>query len=130
MKEKPNPLAGLVDAMKAHDTRLAHLEPTPAPVQVQPAATITKAAATPVQTVATIKQPSRVGEKVFCAARYTHGQISKIDQIIRLTHNERGVRLTQSDVLKKAVDRLPIAPLDEGEIAEILADSRRKQLNS
>jgi len=71
-----------------------------------------------------------VGEKIFCAARYTRGQMTKIDQIILLTHEQRGVRITQSDVLKKAVDRLPTAPLEAGEVAEILADSRRKQLNS
>jgi hypothetical protein len=120
MKEKTNPLAGLVDAMKAHDTRLARKESAPT----------AKPAAPPVQTVATVEKPRRVGDKIFCAARYTRGQITKIDQIILLTHKERGVRLTQSDVLKKAVDRLPAAPLEEGEIAEILAESGRKQLNS
>jgi hypothetical protein len=119
MKEKPNPLAGIVDAMKAHDLRLARKEPAPA----------SKPVPTPVQTIATVEKPRRVGEKVFCAARYTRGQIQKIDQIILLTHKERGVRLTQSDVLKKAVDRMPEAPLEEGEVAEILADSGRKQLN-
>lgn len=123
MKEKPNPLAGLVDAMKAHDTRLARNDVVPAPKPAK------ASVATPVQTVALIEKPRGVGEKVFCAARYTRGQISKVDQIILLTHKERGVRLTQSDVLKKAVDRLPEAPLDEGEIAEILAESGRKQLN-
>jgi hypothetical protein len=130
MKEKPNPLAGLVDAMKAHDNRLARNEPksTSAPVQV--VVTTARTAARPVQTVATVDKPRRVGEKTFCAARYTKGQIAKIDQIILLTHQERGVRLTQSDVLKKAIDRLPSAPLEEGEIAEILAESGRKQLNS
>jgi hypothetical protein len=121
MKEKPNPLAGLVDAMKAHDTRLARKEATPTP---KPAP-----ASAPVQMVATVEKPRRVGEKVFCAARYTRGQIAKVDQIILLTHKERGVRVTQSDVLKKAVDRLPEAPLEEGELTEILAESGRKQLN-
>jgi hypothetical protein len=130
MKEKPNPLAGIVDAMKAHDNRLAHIEPKPALAQNQPVVTLTKATTTPVQTVATVEQPRRVGEKVFCAARYTRGQIAKIDQIILLTHQERGVRISQSDILKKAIDRLPTAPLEEGEIAEILAASGRKQLNS
>jgi hypothetical protein len=85
---------------------------------------------TPVQTVATVEKPRRVGEKIFCAARYTKGQIAKIDQILLLTHEQRGVRLTQSDVLKKAVDRLPVAALEEGEISEILAESGRKQLNN
>lgn len=119
MKEKLNPLAGVVDAMITHDTRLARKESVPAP----------KPAATPVQTVATVEKPRRVGEKIFCAARYTKGQIAKVDQIILLTHEERGVRITQSDVLKKAVDRLPAAPLEEGEVAEILTESGRKQLN-
>jgi len=130
MKEKPNPLAGLVDAMKAHDNRLARNEPKPATIQVPPIVTITRTTKTPVQTVATVEKPRRVGEKVFCAARYTRGQIAKVDQIILLTHKERGVRITQSDVLKKAVDRLPVAALEEGEISEILADSGRKQLNN
>lgn len=121
MKQKPNPLAGLIDQMMAHDARLAKKQSAPAPKPAMP---------TPVQTVAAIEKPGRVGEKVFCAARYTRGQIAKIDQIILLTHQERGVRITQSDVLKKAIDRLPIAPLDAGELAEILAESRRKQLNS
>ena len=115
--------------MKAHDNRLARNESRPASAQVQPVVTVTKVTATPVQTVATVEKPRGVGEKVFCAARYTRGQIAKIDQIIFLTHKERGVRLTQSDVLKKAVDRLAAAPLEEGEVAEILADSGRKQLN-
>jgi len=125
MKEKPNPLAGLVDQMIAHDNRLAQKQPkavSPKPV--------TPTVPMPVQVVATVEKPRRVGEKIFCAARYTRGQIAKIDQIILLTHKERGVRLTQSDVLKKAVDRLPVAPLDEGEVSEILADSGRKQLHS
>ena len=130
MKERPNPLAGLVDAMKAQDNRMARNEPKPAPVQVHSVVTVTKATTTPVQTVATVERPRRVGEKVFCAARYTRGQIAKVDQIILLTHKERGVRLTQSDVLKKAVDRLPVAALEEGEISEILAESGRKQLNN
>ena len=67
MKEKPNPLAGLVDAMKAHDNRLARSEPksTPAPVQV--VVTATKTPTRPVQTVATVEKPRRVGEKIFCA---------------------------------------------------------------
>lgn len=126
MKEKTNPLAGIVDAMIAHDTRLARKDAAPAPKPApKPAAT-----QTPVQTVATVEKPRRVGEKIFCAARYTRGQIAKVDQIILLTHKERGVRLTQSDVLKKAVDRLPVAALDEGEISEILAESGRKQLNN
>jgi hypothetical protein len=129
MKEKPNPLAGIVDAMKDHDNRLARYEPKPVAVRVQPVISVTKAATTPIQTVATVENPRRVGEKIFCAARYTRGQIAKVDQIILLTHKERGVRLTQSDVLKKAVDRLPAAPLEEGEVAEILTDSGRKQLN-
>jgi hypothetical protein len=119
MKDKPNPLAGLVDNMLAHDNRLARKEPVPTP----------KPATTPVQTVATVEKPRRVGEKIFCAARYTKGQIAKVDKIILLTHEKRGVRITQSDVLKKAVDRLPAAPLEEGEVAEILTDSGRKQLN-
>lgn len=119
MKEKPNPLAGLVDQMIAHDKRLAHKAPAPTP----------KPVTAPVQTVATMEKPRKVGEKVFCAARFTKGQIAKIDQIILLTHTKRGVRITQSDVLKKSVDRLPIAPLEEGEISEILAESGRKQLN-
>ncbi len=119
MKEKPNPLAGIVDAMKAHDNRLARKEPAP----------IAKPVHMAVQTVATIDKPRRVGDKVFCAARYTRGQISKVDRIILLTHKERGVRVTQSDVLKKAVDRLPTAALEDGEVAEILAESGRKQLN-
>jgi hypothetical protein len=106
--------------MKAHDDRLARKESVPAPTP----------AARPVQTVATVEKPRRAGEKIFCAARYTKGQIAKIDQIILLTHQERGVRVTQSDVLKKAVDRLTAKPLEEGEIAEILAASGRKQLNS
>jgi hypothetical protein len=123
MKEKTNPLAGVVDQMLAHDARLARRQAAPtAPKPV--------AATPPVQTVATVEKPKRVGEKVFCAARYTRGQIAKVDQIILLTHKERGVRLTQSDVLKKAVDRLSAAPLEEGEVAEILAESGRKQLNS
>jgi hypothetical protein len=125
MKEKPNPLAGLVDQMIAHDNRLAQKQPKPAAPKP-----VTQIAPTPVQVVATVEKPRRVGEKIFCAARYTRGQIAKIDQIILLTHKERGVRLTQSDVLKKAVDRLPVAPLDEGEVSEILADSGRKQLHS
>lgn len=129
MKEKPNPLAGLVDAMKAHDDRLARNEPKPSPAPVKAAVTVTKTATAPVQTVATVEKPRRVGEKVFCAARFTRGQIAKIDQIMLLTHQERGVRITQSDVMKKAIDRMPIAPLEEGELAEILADSGRKQLN-
>lgn len=129
MKDKPNPLAGIVDAMKAHDNRLARNAPKPVAVQTQPADTIAKTTTTPVQTVATVEKPRRVGEKVFCAARYTRGQISKVDQIILLTHEKRGVRITQSDVLKKAVDRMPAAPLEEGELAEILAESGRKQLN-
>jgi hypothetical protein len=129
MKEKPNPLAGIVDAMKAHDNRLARNEPIPVSAQVQPAVSVTKLAVTPVQTVATVEKPRTVGEKIFCAARYTRGQIAKVDQIILLTHKERGVRLTQSDVLKTAVDRLAEAPLEEGEVAEILAASGRKQLN-
>jgi hypothetical protein len=124
MKEKTNPLAGVVDAMIAHDTRLARKNPAPAP-KPAPAAL-----QTPVQTVATVEKPRRVGEKIFCAARYTKGQIAKIDQILLLTHEQRGVRLTQSDVLKKAVDRLPVAALEEGEISEILAESGRKQLNN
>jgi hypothetical protein len=127
MKEKTNPLAGIVDAMKAHDNRLARNEPKPAPAPIQVA--VTKTATSPVQTVATVETPRRVGEKIFCAARYTRGQIAKVDQIILLTHEQRGVRITQSDVLKKAVDRLPAAPLEAGEVAEILADSGRKQLN-
>jgi hypothetical protein len=129
MKEKPNPLAGIVDAMKAHDNRLARSEPKPVSAQVQPVTSLTRVAVTPVQTVAMVEKPRRVGEKIFCAARYTRGQIAKVDQIILLTHKERGVRLTQSDVLKKAVDRLAAAPLEEGEVAEILADRGRKQLN-
>jgi hypothetical protein len=115
MKEKENPLAGVVAAMKAHDNRLA--QATPMPVEQ------------PVQTVASITKPRAAGDKVFCAARYTRGQIAKVDQIILLTHEKRGVRLTQSDVLKQAVERMPIAPLEEGEIAEILTASGRKQLN-
>ena len=129
MKQKPNPLAGLVDAMKAHDNRLARNETKPVPAQIQPVVTVTKRTVTPVQTVATVEKPIRVGEKIFCAARYTRGQITKIDQIILLTHKERGVRVTQSDVLKLAVDRLAEAPLEEGEVAEILTASGRKQLN-
>jgi hypothetical protein len=125
MKEKPNPLAGIVDHMIAHDNRLARKQSAHAA-----AGPVVAPTPAPVQTVATIEKPRRAGEKIFCAARYTHGQISKIDQIILLTHKERGVRLTQSDVLKKAVDRLPVAPLDAGEVAEILAESGRKQLNS
>jgi len=121
MKAKSNPLSGLVEQMIAHDTRLAQKQPAPMPKP---------AAATSVQTVATMEKPRRVGDKVFCAARYTHGQIAKVDQIILLTHQKRGVRITQSDVLKKAVDRLPVAPLEEGELAEILAESGRKQLNA
>ncbi len=121
MKEKNNPLAGLVEQMIAHDTRLARKQPapTPAPKPATPA---------PVQTVATIEKPTKAGEKIFCAARYTRGQIAKIDQIILLTHQKRGVRVTQSDILKKAIDRLPAAPLEEGEVAEILADSGRRSL--
>jgi hypothetical protein len=129
MKESPNPLAGLVDAMKAHDQRLAQNTPVATPVK---AAVPNKLAAKPVvrvQTVAAVVKPSGVGEKVFCAARFTRGQIQKVDQIILLTHKERGVRLTQSDILKQAVERMPTAPLEEGEIAEILAASGRKQLN-
>jgi hypothetical protein len=129
MKEKLNPLAGIVDAMKAHDDRLARNEPKSVSAPVQPVVTVTQAATTPVQTVATVEKPRRAGEKIFCAARYTRGQIAKIDRIILLTHKERGVRLTQSDVLKKAIDRLPAAPLEEGEVAEILTESGRKQLN-
>jgi len=130
MKEKPNPLAGLVDAMKAHDNRLASNEPALAPASVQPAITVIKTTTSPVQTVATVEPPRRVGDKIFCAARYTRGQIAKVDQIIFLTHEQRGVRITQSDVLKTAVDRMSAAPLEMGEVAEILAASGRKQLNS
>jgi len=130
MKQKPNPLAGIVEAMKAHDDRLARNQPETVAAQPQPVVAITKTTTTPVQTVATVDKPRRVGEKIFCAARYTKGQIAKVDQIILLTHERRGVRITQSDVLKKAVDRLPTAPLEEGEVAEILTESGRKQLNS
>ena len=129
MKQKPNPLAGIVDAMKAHDDRLARNQPAPVTAPSQPVVTITKVTTSPVQTVATVEKPRRVGEKIFCAARYTSGQIAKVDRIILLTHEKRGVRITQSDVLKKAVDRLPTAPLEEGEVAEILTESGRKQLN-
>jgi hypothetical protein len=130
MKQKPNPLAGVVEAMLAHDNRLAGNPPKPAAAPTPPVIAVTKRPATPVQTVATVDKPRRVGDKIFCAARYTRGQIAKIDQIILLTHKERGVRLTQSDVLKKAVDRLAEAPLEEGEVAEILTESGRKQLNN
>ena len=130
MKEKPNPLAGLVDAMKSHDTRLARNEPKPALAQIPPVVTVTKAASTPVQTIATVEKPRRMGEKVFCGARYTRGQMSKMDQIILLTHEQRGVRLTQSDILKQALERMPVAPLEPGEVAEILTATGRKQLNS
>lgn len=130
MREKPNPLAGMIDAMRAHDNRLAQKEPKPvSPQPIPPVVTITSAAINPVQTVATVETPQRLGEKIFCGARYTRGQTTKIDQIILLTHKERGVRVTQSDVLKLAVDRLPTAPLEEGEVAEILTASGRKQLN-
>jgi hypothetical protein len=125
MKETPNPLAGLVDAMKAHDNRLAQNVPAKPARPVAPRA----APIAPVQTIATVVKPSVMGEKVFCAARYTRGQIEKVDQIILLTHKERGVRLNQSDILKQAVERMPVAPLEDGEIAEILAASGRKQLN-
>ncbi len=121
MKEKTNPLAGIVDAMKAHDNRLAQKEPAavtkPAPITVV------------VQTVATMHKPRPAPEKVFCAARFTRGQIEKVDRIILLTHEERGVRLTQSDILKQAVERMPVAPLEQGEVADILAASGRKQLS-
>lgn len=129
MKEKPNPLAGLVDAMISHDHRLAS-----SPAQMEPKPKRPEIAATPkstpVQTVAVVTKPRLVGDKVFCAARYTRGQIAKVDQIILLTHKERGVRLTQSDILKQAVERMPVAPLEEGEIAEIMAANGRKQLNT
>ena len=111
----PNPLAGLVDAMKSHDQRLANKAPV----------TVTAT----VQTVAPIAKPRQAGEKVFCAARFTRGQIERIDRIIFLTHKERGVRLTQSDILKQAVERMPEAALEPGEVAEILAANGRKQLN-
>jgi|GEM_PF-1331030 len=125
MKETSNPLAGLVDAMKAHDQRLAQRKPaTTSTKPVTPSKPVIR-----VQTVAALVKPSGVGEKVFCAARFTRGQIQKVDQIILLTHKERGVRLTQSDVLKQAVERMPVAPLEEGEVTEILAASGRKQLN-
>jgi hypothetical protein len=130
MKQKPNPLAGVVDAMLAHDNRLAANPSKPAAAPIPAAIAVAKRTTMPVQIIATVEKPRRVGEKIFCAARYTRGQIAKSDQIILLTHKERGVRLTQSDVLKKAVDRLAEAPLEEGEIAEILAESGRKQLNS
>ena len=116
--------------MKDHANRLAKNEQKPAPDQIPPVVAVAKATTTSVQTVATVEKPRRVGEKIFCAARYTRGQIEKVDQIILLTHKERGVRLTQSDVLKTAVDRLPVAALEEGEISEILTESGRKQLNS
>ena len=126
MKESPNPLAGIVDAMKAHDKRLAQK----APAAIPPAVHIrTIAPAVAVQTVASVVQPRSVGDKVFCAARFTRGQIEKVDKIILLTHKDRGVRLTQSDVLKQAVERMPVAPLEEGEVAEILIANGRKQLN-
>ena len=129
MKEKPNPLAGLVDAMKDHDNRLARIELKPMPPQVKPVVAVTKTTVTPVQTVATMEKPRQTGEKVFCAARFSQGQMTKIDQILLLTHQKRGVRITQSDVMKKAIDRMPAAPLEEGEILEILNEGRRKQLN-
>jgi len=129
MKQKTNPLAGLVDAMKAHDNRLASIESKPAPAQVQPVVKVTRTTITPVQTVATVETPRKVGAKIYCAARYTRGQIAKVDQIILMTHEQRGVRITQSDVFKKAIDRMAIAPLEAREVAEILADSGRKQLN-
>jgi len=128
MKEKPNPLAGIVDTMKAHANRVA----ATAPLTSQPSQAsviISKVAVAPVQTVAPMQTPGKAGDKVFCAARYTRGQIAKVDKIILLTHKERGVRLNQSDILKKAVDRMPEAPLEEGEVLEILAASRRKLLN-
>jgi glutathione S-transferase len=109
--------------MLAHDKRLARKDPplTPEPTP--------RAAVAQVQTVAAVAQPRLAGQKVFCAARFTRGQIQKVDQIILLTHKERGVRLTQSDVLKQAVERMPVAPLEPGEVAEILAANGRKQLN-
>jgi len=132
MKEKSNPLAGLVDAMITHDARLVRDTPVPsAKPQPKPAAPPARTiAATAVQTVAAVEKPRRVGEKVFCGARYTRGQIAKMDQIILLTHKERGVRLTQSDVLKQALERMPVAPLESGEVAEIMAANGRKLLNS
>jgi len=123
MKPTPNPLAGVVDAMLAHDKRMARKEPPPRKEVLADAPPVQ------VQTVVAMTQTRGVGEKVFCAARYTRGQIEKVDRIILLTHKERGVRLTQSDVLKQAVERMPVAALEEGEIAEILAASGRKQLN-
>lgn len=130
MKEKANPLAGLVDSMKSHANRLVPTEPEPARAQVQPEVPVIKRTITPIQTVATIDKPRRVGNKVFCGARYTRGQIAKMDTIILLTHKERGVRLTQSDVLKQALERMPVAPLEPGEVAELMAANGRKQLNS
>jgi hypothetical protein len=122
MKQTPNPLAGLVDAMQAHDKRLARKEP---PARTEPASSVPTVQ---IQTVATMSAAPSVGEKVFCAARYTRGQIEKVDRIILLTHKERGVRLTQSDVLKQAVERMPAAALEQGEVAEILTANGRKQL--
>ena len=129
MKPKPNPLAGLVDAMKSHDNRLASNQ---TPTEIKPSIEVVAHTpkATPVQTVAVVEKPKNSGEKIYCAARYTRGQIAKMDQIIFLTHKERGVRLTQSDILKQAVERMPVAPLEEGEVAEIMTANGRKQLNS
>jgi hypothetical protein len=126
MKESPNPLAGIVDAMKEHDKRLAQKPAVAKIADVRPAGPPSPIT---VQTVASIIKPQTVGAKIYCGARLTRGQIEKMDQIILLTHKVRGVRLTQSDVVKQAIERLPIAALEEGEVAEILAANGRKQFN-
>lgn len=127
MKPSPNPLAGIVDAMKAHDERLSQKVGPAKAVSITAEPPATPPTTVAVQTVAAISKPQSVGDKVFCAARFTRGQIEKVDQILFLTHKERGVRLTQSDVLKQAVERMPVASLEPGEVAEILAARGRKQ---
>ena len=74
MKEKPNPLAGIVDAMKAHDNRLARNEPKPVLAQVQPVVSLTKVAVTPVQTVATVEKPRRASD---ASAVRTQGRLPR-----------------------------------------------------